>query len=312
MRRFFLIVAGLLLVGWLLTGITQIRSTERAVVRRFGKVVAQPGPGLWIGLPWGIDRVERVAVDEIRRVPVGYQPDADDPGTTTPVGQLLTGDHNLVNIQIVIDYTVRPDRVDDFVVQADRADGLVSRTAEAALAEWVAGRGVDEVLLTSKTALPRWLVQQTQERLEPYRLGVLIQAASVAYLLPPDEVKRDFDAVTSAQTKIRTSEHKAREEADRRHREAEAERYSIEQTTAGYVNEKLSLAQTEAQAFEKRLEQYQRLRCNNPSMLAAIWWDEMGKVFERLNKNGRIDLLDSYLGPDGLDITLFAPQPRKK
>jgi membrane protease subunit HflK len=312
MRRFLLVVLVVGLAGYLLTGVTQIRSEERAVVRRFGRVVARPGPGLWIGFPAGIDRVERVAVDQVRRVPIGCQPDPDNTGTSVPVGQLLSGDHNLVNVQVVIDYTVRPDQVDEFVVQASRADGLVGRTAEAALAEWVAGRGVDEVLLTSKTVLPRWLVRQTQERLEPYRLGVLVQAASVTYLLPPDEVKRDFDDVTSAQTRIRTSEHKAREEADRRRRETEAERFSIAQTTAAYVNEKLSVAQTEAQAFEKRLEQYQRLRRNNPAMLAAIWWDEMGKVFERLNKNGRIDVLDSHLGPDGLDITLFAPQGRKK
>jgi hypothetical protein len=35
-------------------------------------------------------------------------------------------------------------------------------------------------------------------------------------------------------------------------------------------------------------------------------------VFLRLKENGRIDLLDNYLGPDGLDITLFAPQPKRK
>ena len=169
MRRFLLVVLGLLLVAYLLTGVVQIRSDERAVVRRFGRVVATPQPGLWVGFPWGIDRVECVKVDQVRRVPVGYQPDADEPGGGTPPGQLLTGDHNLVNIQVVIDYTVRPEpeQIDNFVIQADRADGLVARAAEASLAEWVAGRGVDEVLLTSKVALPSWLVRQTQDRLAP-------------------------------------------------------------------------------------------------------------------------------------------------
>ena len=61
MRRFLLIALAVLLIVWLFTGVSQIRSNERAVVRRFGKIVAQPGPGLWIGFPWGIDRVDRVA-----------------------------------------------------------------------------------------------------------------------------------------------------------------------------------------------------------------------------------------------------------
>jgi len=312
MRRLLLIVLGVLLVGYLLTGVTQIRSDERAVVRRFGKVVAQPGPGLWVGLPWGIDRVDRVRVDQVRRVSVGYQPEADEPGGATPPGQLLTGDHNLVNIQIVIDYAVRPEQLDDFIIHADQADTLVARAAEAALAEWVAGRSVDDVLLTGKVVLRRYLVEQTQRRVEPYGLGVRVQAASVTHLMPPEEVRRDFDKVTRAQTGIETAIDNARRDAVARLRKAEAERTDTEQATDAYVKERLSAARTEAEAFLKRLEQYQRLREKNPHILVAIWWDEMGRLFERLNKNGRIDLLDNHLGPDGLDITLFAPQPRRK
>lgn len=312
MRRFFLMLLGLLLAGYLLTGVAQIRSDERAVVRRFGRVVAQPKPGLWVGFPWGIDSLERVKVDQVRRVPVGYTPDADEPGGGPPPGQLLTGDHNLVNIQVVIDYAVRPDQVDDFVIHSNQADGLVARAAEAVLAEWVAGHGVDEVLLTSKVALPAWLVRRTQERLEPYHLGVQVQSASVSYLLPPEDVRPAFENVTRAQTAIRTAEHNARTEADKIRRAAEAERYGIAQVTGGYVNEKLSQARTEAEAFGNRLDQYQRLKQQNPQYLTALWWEEMGKVFEKMSKNGRIDLLDNHLGADGLDITIMQPQPRKK
>ena len=100
--------------------------------------------------------------------------------------------------------------------------------------------------------------------------------------------------------------------ADSKRRNAAAERYAIEQATAATVNEKLSAARTEAEAFEKRREQYERLRRQNPQYLTALWWQEMGKVYEKMNKTGRIDLLDSHLGPDGLDITQFAPQPRKR
>ncbi|MBY0526498.1 MAG: protease modulator HflK [Gemmataceae bacterium] len=310
--RWLILLVGLFLVGWFLTGVTQIRPGERAVVRRFGKVVAQPGPGLRIGWPWGIETVDRVAVDEVRRVSVGYQPEGEDSSGATPIGQLLTGDHNLVNAGVQVHYAVQPDRIDDFVVQQDRVNGLVARSAEAALAEWVAGRKVDEVLLTGKSVLPEWLAEQTQQRIDAYRLGVRIQAVSVALLLPPDEVRSAFDEVTRAQTAIETQKNGAREQADRIRREAEAKRFSEEQKTAGYVKERLTLAQTEANAFENRLAQYQRLKKQNPDILASIWWDEMSKVFERLNKNGRIDLLDSHLGPDGLDITMFGPQPRKK
>ncbi|MCI0464422.1 MAG: protease modulator HflK [Gemmataceae bacterium] len=300
------------LVAYLLTGLTQIRPGERGVVRRFGRVVDKPGPGLWVGFPAGIDRVDRVAVDRVQRVLVGYQPEGDEASPSTPLGQLLTGDQNLVNLQVLLDYAVRADEVEDYVVQMDRADGLIARIAESVLAEWVAGHTVDDVLLQGKAVLPEVLVRQTQRRLEPYRLGVEIQGASVAHLFPPDEVRAAFDEVTRAQTAIRTREHEARQEAARRLREAQAEKYRTERLTAAYVQERVLLAHTEAETFAKRLRQYQQLRRDNPDFLAGIWWDEMAKLFTRLKDNGRIDLLDNHLGSDGLDITVSPPLPRKR
>ena len=301
-----------LLIAYLLTGITQVRPGERAVVRRFGRIVDRPGPGLWIGLPWGMDRVDRVPVDLVRRVAVGYQQSTDDGGPLTPPGQLLTGDQNLVNVQVLLDYAVREEAVDEFIINAERIDGLVARAAEAVLAEWVAGHTVDDVLIQGKVRLPGWLVLQAQRRLEPFQLGIQLQAASVAYLLPPEEVRSAFDEVTRAQAAIRTREHEARQVAERRRYEAETERVRLEQSTAAYVFEQLQLAQTEAIAFNKRLEQYHHLRQSNPDVLTAIWWEEMSRVFTRLRENGRIDLLDNYLGPDGLDITVLTPRGGKR
>src|SRR5215471_11419711 len=85
---------------YLLTGIAQVRPEERAVVRRFGQVVARPGPGLWIGFPWGIDRVDRVPIHTTQQLTVGYNPDTWSDVAGTPAGQLITGDHNLVNVQL--------------------------------------------------------------------------------------------------------------------------------------------------------------------------------------------------------------------
>jgi modulator of FtsH protease HflK len=310
-RRWPFLVAGLVLVAYLATGVAQVQPGERVVVRRFGRVVAKPGPGLWVGLPWGIDRVDRVPIDLVKSVTVGFQPGSDE-GPFTPSGQLVTGDHNLVNVQVVLDYAVREDEVEAFVLHAERVDGVVARAAESVLADWVAGRGVDDVLLNGKGHLPPALVRRVQERIEPYGLGIQLQAASVAYLLPPDDVRHAFDEVTRAQAAIRTREQEARQVAERRKWEAETERVRLEQTTAAYAYERIELARAEAETFVKRLEQYHRLRQSNPDVLSAIWWDEMGRLLARMKENGRIDLLDNHLGADGLDITHFAPRPGKR
>jgi membrane protease subunit HflK len=307
-RLIYLLLIGL--AAYLLTGVAQIRPEERAVVRRFGKVVAHPGPGLWIGFPYGIDRLDRVPTATVRRVPVGYRPEASE---DDPAGQFLTGDQNLVNVQVAVDYAVgdEPRDLEDYVVQKDRIDGIIARETEAALGEWISGRPVDDVLLTGNAALPAWLVRRVQDRIQEQRLGVRVQQASVAYLAPPDEVRAAFEEVNTAQAAARTQEQRAQQEAARIRRDAEATAYQTEQQAAAYAATKKAIAKAEADAFLKRLEQYRKLKINNPDVLVAIWWDEMGRVWQGFRNRGRVELLDAYLGPDGLDLTTVVP-PRKR
>src|SRR5438067_10157907 len=124
--RYLIGLGVLALLASLVTGLTQVQPGEIAVVRRFGRVLDyKPGPGLYVGLPWGLEQVDRVKVDEVRRVPAGFSGREAPDGDVTPPGQLLTGKHNLVNVGIVIDYKVKPEEVVDFVVQADRVEALI-------------------------------------------------------------------------------------------------------------------------------------------------------------------------------------------
>jgi membrane protease subunit HflK len=296
--------------GYLLTGVAEVRPEERAVVRRFGRVVARPGPGLWVGLPWGVDRVDRVAVRTARQLAVGYDPDAGDDAPGTPVGQLLTGDENLVNVRLVVEYAVDEAELDDYLAQRDSSDAVLGREAEAAAAEWVAGRGVDEVLLAGRAELPRWLMGRLPGRLGPHRLGLAVQRVSVDHLTAPAEVRDAFERVNQAQAGMQTQENQARQAAAQRRREADAVRFRLDQQAEAYRRERAGLATADATAFLQRLEQYRRLRATNPDVLAGIWWDETGRLLLGMKGRGRIDLLDSRLGPDGLDVTQFLPPKR--
>ena len=130
MRKFVYVLIAVF-CAYLLTGVAQVRPGERAVVRRFGQVVAQPAPGLWIGLPWGMDRVDRVPVNFVRRLTVGYE-QGGDPDALMPAGQLLTGDQNLVNVQVAVDYSVADgDAVVQYVLHQDRVEPALARATEA-------------------------------------------------------------------------------------------------------------------------------------------------------------------------------------
>ncbi len=308
-----IIVVALGSAAW--TSITQIEPGERAVVRRFGRILEhKPGPGWFVGLPWGMDRVDRVPVGRARRVSIGSSAAAAEEQGVSPAGQLVTGDHNLVNVQVEVVYAVHDDdrAIAKFVVQADRAEELVIRATESALAEWIAARPVDEVLLRGKGLLPGWLVPRVQERLQEYDLGVEIRTASVAQLGPPSEVKFSFDEVGREQTRIKTRIYEAEQEANRKVREAEATKFRLKSLAKAHAQEQRLLAQAEAAAFSKRVAQYHQARKQHPNYLTNIWWDEMSRLFARMRENGRLDLLDHHLSGDGLNITQMPLLPKKK
>jgi membrane protease subunit HflK len=309
--RYLLAIAA---AAYLLTGISQVGPEERAVVRRFGKVVARPGPGLWVGFPWLIDRVDRIPVLTSRQLAVGYDPDtwSDVPGT--PAGQFLTGDHNLVNVQLILHYAIgeTDGELDDYVAHRDQVNVVLDRVAEAAVGEWVSGRPVDQVLLTASAALPPWVMDRAAERLPAFRLGIRLQRVSIAYLTPPEEVRASFEAVTQAQTGIRTKELEARKEAAQRERQAEAFSFKLEQEATEFRESQIRQARADAAEFQAQLEAYRDLASANPDALAFLWWEEMRRALTGLKaRGGRVEPLDSYLGTGGLDVTQVITPKRR-
>jgi membrane protease subunit HflK len=188
----------------------------------------------------------------------------------------------------------------------------VAHVAETALAEWVAGRPVDDVLIAAKAELPRWLVVHAQERLDAYGMGVRLQDATVTYDLPPSQVKAAFDDVTRAQTGMFTTVNEAEKQRLSTLRDKEAKRDDILRQALAYARKKRLDAVEEALAFLARADQYHELRRDNPFFLAGIWYDVMNKLYVDLKKSERLDLLDHYLAGDEINFTSFPPQPRKK
>ena len=77
------VIIGLLVAGWLLSGIYIVDEGTRGVVTRFGAYHTTSTPGPHWRIPYPVDAVEIVDVSSRRRVTVGYQ--AVSPQQTRPV-----------------------------------------------------------------------------------------------------------------------------------------------------------------------------------------------------------------------------------
>src|SRR5438105_1657644 len=143
MVRRLIILGVAFAVVTLLTSVTQIQPGERAVVRRFGRILEdKPGAGLHLFLPFGMDQIERIKVNQVREVTVGRATltlmmagfGADNPleaeqELATPPGQLLTGDHNLIDVQVKVYYSVidDPAEIEKFALQSGQIDEFLTR-----------------------------------------------------------------------------------------------------------------------------------------------------------------------------------------
>ena len=71
-RYWILGVLVLFLGAHLASGFYVVGADERAVVRRFGTVEAEVGPGMHYRLPWPVDRVDVVKTTSVMKVGVGF------------------------------------------------------------------------------------------------------------------------------------------------------------------------------------------------------------------------------------------------
>jgi regulator of protease activity HflC (stomatin/prohibitin superfamily) len=144
-------------------------------------------------------------------------------------------------------------------------------------------------------------------------MGVQVKNASVSLLLPPEQVRADFEKVNQAQTAIQTETFKAEQKRSELLARAHSEANRILKEAEAFAVEQRRQARTDAINFEKRLQEYLRFKKTNPDYLHDIWFNEVKKIYARMQANGgRIEPLDKLLGREGLDIMQVPIQNRKK
>lgn len=298
---------GIALVLWLLSGIYMVRVDEQAVVRRFGGVVAaRVPPGLHVGLPWGIDRVDRLKVREQKRLSVGFE--LPDEAIARPVDparrEFFTGDQNLVNIELLLQYTIRDPGA--YLFAAANGTEALRQAAEAAVVGTVAARPVDLLLTTGKLEVQEALRRRTQELVDRYGIGVAISAVSIRTVAPPLKVADAFREVASA-----------REDRDRIIKEAESyanaalpaaqgEAARLREEALAYRDQQIRQARGDADRFVQAYEAY---RLSPDVTRARLYLEAVEEILPRL----KIVSLDRKDGRSPVDLNLLpAPAGRAK
>jgi len=257
--------AAALLVGWALTGFTQVEPGEVGVAQRFGAVVADLEPGLHVRWPWPIETVTRVRTAEVRTVEVGFRgvvPEARAPVLPTPdrlrrpggealtwgsshgdasspltdEAVMITGDGDLVEVRATVRYHVADAR--KFLFAAADPAPLVRSATESVLRELVAGGRFIDLLTVRRGGLEAEATARLARRLDaavPGGAGVAVDGVTLHDLHPPSVVVESYHSVA-----------KAIQERDRVLNDAEADALRAVRRSAEEAERTVSRARTEA------------------------------------------------------------------
>jgi membrane protease subunit HflK len=255
MRRLTAAVLTLGALAYLASGVTVVQQDEIGVVRRFGAVLHEPwGPGLHWGLPWGLDRIDRIKPGQTRTLTVGARDPQSAPLASAPnpeTDDFLTGDLNLVTAQAIVQYRVLDPVA--FLFAARSVDATLAAVAESALTRALAGRSIDDVLTTGRAEVADRMLRAVQERADLQGLGISIRTVRLGRVAPPVPVAPAFADAARARSDRRQVVTRAEEYRDRAQADARGRAREIADRAAGQFDRLVQGARGEADRFTKVL-----------------------------------------------------------
>jgi membrane protease subunit HflK len=199
------LLAAILAAVWLLSGIFIVAPDERGIVLRFGRVVREAGPGPGYHLPWPIEEVMKPSVTAIRKEEFGFRTVSVGPPARyvdeDSEALMVTGDENIVKLQFIVQYRIKPDASgpSDFLFKVHDGQRTVRDAAEAAMREVIGRSDIDDALTEGKDRIQTEAQVLMQQIVDRYSLGAEIMTVKLQDVDPPDQVADAFKDVISAQ-----------------------------------------------------------------------------------------------------------------
>jgi modulator of FtsH protease HflK len=271
------IIAGVIIAIWLLTGIYTVGPGEVGVVRQFGSHVSTASPGLNYHLPWPIQSYNRVNMEEIRVAEVGFRTVSAGQFQIVKVeSQMLTGDENIVDAQVVVQYKVRD--AADYLFNVEDPEEALSAATEVALRGVVGSNTIDFVMIDGRSIVQSETMEFLQRLLDAYGSGLQITALKLQSAGPPQEVKDSFDEVV-----------RAREDREKVVRDAE-----------GYAADKVPVARGEAEQLVLAATAYKEQRVlkaegDASKFLNILREHEVPAAFQSLADYGNSEALQALI-----------------
>ncbi len=241
---------GLVIAGWLMTGLTALDISQRAVYEAFGRPQTVFHSGLHVHLPWPLGILKPVEYGVVREIPIVFPAEGGGAAeTTAPVpptndiegpppesaerlwdashpseaSYLVASNRNgqetfeVVNIDLQILYRVglSDQSAMDAVYSIDAPDALIRAAAGRMLARYFARYTIPDILGQNREQFIRGFQRELQARLNVLASGIDVLGVVVEAIHPPAQAATAYQDVQAAAIRSVTEVATARGDAAR-------------------------------------------------------------------------------------------------
>ena len=257
------IIIGVAFLGWAaLSTFYTVEPEERAVVKRFGRVIGITDPGLHFKLPFGLDRVQLVATERVLKQEFGFRTadssalertrfaDQDFPSESL----MLTGDLNIIQVEWVVQYRIG-DPIRYLYGMRDPTRTLRD-LSESVMRRVVGNRIGSEVLTIGRVEIANSARDEIQAAMDKYDNGIRIITVELQDVVPPPRVQPAFNEVNEARQELERMVNEATMQANQAIPRAQGTANRIISEAEGYATERVNRSLGETARFTAVLLEY--------------------------------------------------------
>ncbi len=258
-------IVGVVAAIWLASGIYIVEPAERGVVLRFGAYQDVTAPGPHWHIPFPIERVIKVNVDQV--------------STFSHKAEMLTKDENIVDVELTVQSRIQ-DPV-NYLFQDWNPEKTLRDATETAVREAVGKNDLDFILTQGRGRVAAEIKERAQALVDTYKTGLVITSVNMQPAKPPEQVKTAFDDAIKAREDKERLENKAEAYANQIIPQARGEAARILADAKAYRDKTIAEAEGIASRFIKVLDEYKKA----PEVTRRrLYLDTMERVLTRTGK----------------------------
>lgn len=280
----FTLIAIVIAIIWLASGIYYVKVDEKGVVLRFGEYNRTTDSGLNYHLPYPVESVIKPRVTSINRVEIGFhsgisRSNKTGEGSIPEEGVMLTGDENIIDINFEVQWKISD--APNFLFNIRNPEATVKAVSESAMREVIGQTKIATVLAGGKEQVMDKTKKLIQETLDSYKSGIEISKVNLLKADPPAQVIDAFRDVQTALADMETSRNQADAYRNDIIPRARGEAQKMILDAEGYKQEVTARAEGEASRF---LAVYNEFRQARDVTKKRIYLETMEEILQGMNK----------------------------